>query len=268
MGNLYSRKKKSSAHKVTDQDRAVLDLKNSRDRLTRYQKRLDLECGKLQVQALGMVKAGRKDRALLLLKVKKLKQDQADKASSQLLTVHQLMETIDWESQQLKVFNALKEGNLALQQLHEEMPLEKVEELMADTAENIAMEEEISKAIGGSWTEANEDDLLAELAVLEKEELGEQNTAAAVPPAAAAAAAAAAAIPAAAAAAAAPAVVPAAAPAPAAPATATNKPVLQDAGQSLEEMLPEAPTGPVAVSVPDITAAVEKEEEERVLVPA
>lgn len=40
MGNLYSRKKKSSAHKVTDQDRAVLDLKNSRDRLTRYQKRV------------------------------------------------------------------------------------------------------------------------------------------------------------------------------------------------------------------------------------
>ena len=38
-------------------------------------------------------------------------------------------------------FNALKEGNLALQQLHEEMPLEKVEELMADTAESIAMEE-------------------------------------------------------------------------------------------------------------------------------
>ena len=51
------------------------------------------------------------------------------------------METIDWESQQLKVLNALKEGNLALQQLHEEMPLEKVEELMADTAESIAMEE-------------------------------------------------------------------------------------------------------------------------------
>ena len=40
MGNLYSRKKKVSAHKVTDQDRAVLDLNNSRDRLTRYQKRV------------------------------------------------------------------------------------------------------------------------------------------------------------------------------------------------------------------------------------
>ena len=36
-----------------------------------FRHQLDLECGKLQVQALGMVKAGRKDRALLLLKVKK-----------------------------------------------------------------------------------------------------------------------------------------------------------------------------------------------------
>ncbi|CAN0463103.1 unnamed protein product, partial [Ectocarpus sp. 8 AP-2014] len=68
----------------------------------------------------------------------RLKQDQADKASSQLLSVHQMMDTIDWETQQLQVFNALKEGNVALNKLHEEMPLDKVEELMADTAESIA----------------------------------------------------------------------------------------------------------------------------------
>ena len=39
------------------------------------------------------------------------------------------------------MFNALKEGNAALNKLHDEMPLDKVEELMADTAESIAMEE-------------------------------------------------------------------------------------------------------------------------------
>ncbi|CAN0272740.1 unnamed protein product [Laminaria digitata] len=164
------------------------------------------------------------------------------------------METIDWESQQLKVFNALKEGNLALQQLHEEMPLEKVEELMADTAENIAMEEEISKAIGGSWTDANEEDLLAELAVLEKEELGE-------------------ATPAAAAAAAAPA--PIRKPSKAAASVTVTEPTVtavepaQGAGQSLEELLPEAPTGPVTVSVRKQEEEEEEGEKERpVLVPA
>lgn len=41
MGSLVSKKKKSAKGKgITDQDRAVLDLKNSRDRLKRYQKRV------------------------------------------------------------------------------------------------------------------------------------------------------------------------------------------------------------------------------------
>lgn len=57
------------------------------------------------------------------------------------------MDTIDWETQQLKVFEALKEGNKALTQLHDQMPLEKVEEIMADTAENIAIEE-VRKKVG------------------------------------------------------------------------------------------------------------------------
>lgn len=51
------------------------------------------------------------------------------------------MDAIDWETQQLKVFDALKEGNVALNKLHEVMPLDKVEDLLADTAEAIAMEQ-------------------------------------------------------------------------------------------------------------------------------
>ncbi|CAB1115517.1 unnamed protein product [Ectocarpus sp. CCAP 1310/34] len=260
MGNLMSRKKKREREHVTDQDRAVLDLKNSRDRLTRYQKKLDLECGKLQAQAAAMVKEKRKDRALLLLKIKKLKQDQADKASSQLLSVHQMMDTIDWETQQLQVFKALKEGNVALNKLHEEMPLDKVEELMADTAESIAMEEEISKAIGGSWTDANEEDLLAELAELESEAAPEPVPATEPEPAPATASE----------------PVPATASEPVAaavPAAAeASKPSEETAAQeasSLEELLPEAPTE-APVVVPTVTDAAEpqQEEERPTLVPA
>eukprot|EP00903_Cladosiphon_okamuranus_P022278 g20484.t1 len=224
MGNLASRKKKRERAHVTDQDRAVLDLKNSRDRLKRYQKKLEIECDKLQAQAMAMIKEKRKDRALLLLKIKKLKQNQVEKADSQLLSVEQLIETIDWESQQLQVFNALKEGNAALNKLHDEMPLDKVEELMADTAESIAMEEEISKAIGGSWTEANEEDLLAELAEIEKE--------------------------------AAPEPVPEPVPQPAVK--------VEEQPTPLEDMLPEAPQGTPVVPVPADSAASQQGAEEEV----
>lgn len=256
MGSLVSKKRKNTKNKITDQDRAVLDLKNSRDRLKRYQKRLDAECDKLQAQALAMVKEGRKDRALLLLKVKKLKQDQATKADSQLLSVLQLMDTIDWESQQLKVFDALKEGNAALNKLHEEMPLDKVEDLLADTAESIAMEQEISKALGGSWTDANEEDLLDELASIEQEQAAESAAAGmeaqVAPPA--------------------PTVVdkpstepvtePAAAAATAEPAaTAVATAEAEAALPSLEEQLPEAPTTVpvVPVSVAEVEQALEAE---------
>lgn len=60
------------------------------------------------------------------------------------------MDTIDWETQQLKVFDALKEGNAALNKLHEEMPLDKVEDLLADTAESIAMEQVTDSNVVGS----------------------------------------------------------------------------------------------------------------------
>lgn len=44
MGSLISKKKKRGRERdvITDQDRAVLDLKNSRDRLKRYQTRVGL----------------------------------------------------------------------------------------------------------------------------------------------------------------------------------------------------------------------------------
>ncbi|CAM9929985.1 unnamed protein product, partial [Choristocarpus tenellus] len=176
MGNLVGKSKRAKKNKsrVTDQDRAVLDLKNSRDRLQKYQKRLDKESSRLQSQALTLVKEGQKDKALLLLKIKKFKQEQASKADGQLLSVMQMMENIEWGSQQLKVFEALKEGNVALDRLHTEMPLDKVEELMDDTAESIAMSEEISRAIGGSWTDANEEDLLREFDKLQAEMASEQ----------------------------------------------------------------------------------------------
>ncbi|CAM9584370.1 unnamed protein product [Discosporangium mesarthrocarpum] len=189
MGNIMGRprrhKRRGDRTQITDQDRAVLDLKNARDRLQKYQKRLDKESTRLQSQALTLVKEGRKDKALLLLKIKKFKQEQANKADGQLLGVMQMMDNIEWGSQQLKVFDALKSGNLALDRLHKEMPLEQVEELMADTAESIAMSEEISRAIGGSWTDANEEDLLKEFDDLQVEmakEAAAQGVAAATVP--------------------------------------------------------------------------------------
>jgi charged multivesicular body protein 6 len=96
MGNLFG---KHQAHprrvaappaaEVTDHDRAVLDLKNTRDKLSRHRKKADKEAGKLAEQAKILVKEGRKDRALLLLKIKKFKMMHVEKVDMQLFQVIQ-----------------------------------------------------------------------------------------------------------------------------------------------------------------------------------
>ena len=60
----------------------------------------------------------------------------------------------------------IEQGNAALKRLNEMMPVEKVEALMDDTAENIAAQEEISQLLSGELAQADEDDCEAELAGL------------------------------------------------------------------------------------------------------
>jgi charged multivesicular body protein 6 len=154
---------------ISDHDRAVLDLKVARDRLKKYQRKLDGDAATLVKQAQVLVLEGRRDRALMLLKIKKYKLQQSDKADAQLFTVTELIDSVEWEGQQSQVLAALAEGTKALNALHASMPIEDVEQLMADTQEALDYEAEISSVIAGSWTPESESSLMEEFAALEKE---------------------------------------------------------------------------------------------------
>ena len=58
---------------VSERDRAILQIKNVKDELGRTEKRLYAEVENLKGQALELVKNGNKERALLLLQLKKIK---------------------------------------------------------------------------------------------------------------------------------------------------------------------------------------------------
>mmetsp|Transcript_39678 Transcript_39678/g.62027 ORF Transcript_39678/g.62027 Transcript_39678/m.62027 type:complete len:249 (+) Transcript_39678:213-959(+) len=248
MGKVFSReKKKKKGHRqadITDQDRAILDLKNARDKLQKYQKKLAIESEELHDKARHLVKLKKQDRALLVLKLKKYKENECSKVDGQLLKIMELIETISWETQQLEVFDALKSGTAALERLNAALPLAEVERLMDDTAEAIAYQDELSAllsgglALGGAEAEAEvEGELRAFQAALEREEQREQRGA---PESAAA-------------------------------------PMEENKGSSLEDQMPEAPTH---LPQPPATAQMEEhqqqkekgvtagEGEERILVPA
>lgn len=165
---------------ITDRDRAELDLKNARDKLRRYRRQLEADAERMQKQALALVRAGRRDRALMVLKLKKLKEKRCAEADAQLLNVYTMLENISWETQNLMVFEALREGKDTLNEIHRFMSVDQVEQLMDDSAEAIATQQEISSILSGAAADAvDEDEILSELSAIQ----GELDAGAREPPA-------------------------------------------------------------------------------------
>jgi len=166
---------------VTLIDRAVLDLKNTRDRLSRYKTKTSADCDKLlsraqSIHGQNMKDAQKKATALNLLKLRKYKLNQVENINSQLLTIETMVANIQSKEEETEVFAALKKGKNALQQLHDENTVEDVLKLMDEVVEQNEMEREINEVlIGSAANSLSPEELMEveeELAALEREMLG------------------------------------------------------------------------------------------------
>eukprot|EP00587_Corethron_hystrix_P009639 CAMPEP_0113312308 /NCGR_PEP_ID=MMETSP0010_2-20120614/9193_1 /TAXON_ID=216773 ORGANISM="Corethron hystrix, Strain 308" /NCGR_SAMPLE_ID=MMETSP0010_2 /ASSEMBLY_ACC=CAM_ASM_000155 /LENGTH=223 /DNA_ID=CAMNT_0000168113 /DNA_START=114 /DNA_END=785 /DNA_ORIENTATION=+ /assembly_acc=CAM_ASM_000155 len=181
MGGIFSHSekegKKSSGKanniKIDSTDRAVLDLKVSRDKLRRYKTKLSVDEVKLLSRAKKCSTAGNKSMALGLLKLRKHKLRDVENVEKQLLTVYEMISTISMTKEEMKVVSALKAGKEALESLHKEMSVDDVLKLMDEVSEQNEIEEEIStiltNGIGGGLSTADEAEIEDELDALEKE---------------------------------------------------------------------------------------------------
>ncbi|MES1909645.1 MAG: hypothetical protein MHM6MM_002348 [Cercozoa sp. M6MM] len=171
MGFLFSKPKKQKRETpaMSEQDRAVLDLKRQRDRLKKYETKIDQVAVREKEMAKLLLSQGRKDRALLCLKKKKYQEQLLERTRGQLLNVEQLVNSIEFASMQNEVFQALKDGNTCLEALNAEVDVEEVEQLMEDTADAIAYTNEVSEALGQKLSEEDEDEVNAMFAALEDE---------------------------------------------------------------------------------------------------
>ncbi|KAL7555872.1 hypothetical protein ACA910_006974 [Epithemia clementina (nom. ined.)] len=163
---------------VSQIDRAVLDLKNARDRLQRYRKKLENDDVKLVAQAKKAKEAGRKEQALGILRLRKYKQAQAVSCEEQLLNVLQMVETIDSKQNEAQVLSALAAGKDTLKKMHEETTVDDVLELMDAVTEEIAVEQEINQILQNvpELTPDQEEAVEAELAALQAEMTGSMTT--------------------------------------------------------------------------------------------
>ncbi|XP_051572598.1 charged multivesicular body protein 6-like [Myxocyprinus asiaticus] len=168
MGNVFGRKGRPS--RVTYQDRAILQLKQQRDKLKQYQKRITLQLEKERLLAKQLLKDGKKERALLLLKKKRYQDQLLDKTENQIANLECMVQDIEFAQIEIKVIEGLKAGNDCLKQMHEVLSIEKVERILEETQEAIEYQKQIDELLAGSLTQEDEDAVLAELEAITQEE--------------------------------------------------------------------------------------------------
>ncbi|WWD18581.1 hypothetical protein CI109_103034 [Kwoniella shandongensis] len=155
--------------KITSQDRAILDLKLQRDKMKQYQKRLQVVLDREKEIAREALKAGNKTRALTALRQRKYQEQLLSKTDNQLMTLQELVNTIEFTQIQNTVMHGLEMGADVLKQLHAEMSLERVEKLMDQTREGVEYQREIDETLMSKMSPEEEDEVQEELERLQRE---------------------------------------------------------------------------------------------------
>ncbi|KAI6714423.1 hypothetical protein PZA11_004359 [Diplocarpon coronariae] len=163
----------SSSPKISAQDKAILDMKNQRDKLHQYQRRITVLTDREKEIAKKMLAKGDKPRALLALRRKKYQESLLEKTDAQLEQLEKLTSSVEFALVQKDVVYGLQQGTSVLQMIHKEMGgLEHVEKLMGESADAVAYQKEVSDMLGGRISNQDEDEVEDELAALEAEVTG------------------------------------------------------------------------------------------------
>ena len=147
---------------------AVLDVKVTRDKLVKQKRKLAGDCARLTGDAKTLLREGKKDRAALLIKVRHGRERDLAQLEGQIANMESLVSDLQRAETQGKVFESLKQGNEALKSLQALMPIDEVQKLMDENAENLAQSDELNDLLAGMST-ADEADALVQLEALERE---------------------------------------------------------------------------------------------------
>lgn len=172
MGNLFSssskkKKDKYLAPEITEVDKAILSLKTQKKRLEDQSKLLENRMDTQKEAAKQLLAEKRKERALLMLKKKKLTEQQLHQLQNLLFKVEEMVRNVEMNKQNNKIFDVLKEGNQALKTMQTQWSVEDVKKLMDDSAEAQQYQEELSVVLGQSLTDEDNTEVESELEALE-----------------------------------------------------------------------------------------------------
>lgn len=114
--------------------RAILDMKNQRDRLHQYQRRITVITDREKAIAKECLAKGDKSKALLALRRKKYQESLLAKTDAQLEQLEKLTSSVEFALVQKDVLFGLQQGTSVLKEIHKEMGgLENIEKLMGES---------------------------------------------------------------------------------------------------------------------------------------
>ncbi|XP_073981743.1 vacuolar protein sorting 20 [Rhodnius prolixus] len=174
MGNLFGKKKVS---RVTEHDKAVLQVKQQRDKLKQYQIKIEQKLENERLLAKKLLTSGQRERAKLLLKKKRYQENLLEKTDGQLENLEKMIQDLEFAQVEVKVVAGLKIGNEALKSLNEVLNIDEIERIMDETKEGIEKQKEINDLLNGKLTDEDEEDIekeYNELLKLEEEEISKQ----------------------------------------------------------------------------------------------
>lgn len=140
-------------------DRATLDLKISRDKLSRYRAKLTLDSDLLAMRARTLHADGKTNNAIQLLRLRKFKLKEANRADEELLKILRMVDCVAERHNERDVLLAMKRGTDALQLIHEQIRVDDILELMDEIRDQDEVERRINLVLGreDSMTEQEED---------------------------------------------------------------------------------------------------------------
>nr|XP_056722834.1 charged multivesicular body protein 6 isoform X2 [Euleptes europaea]XP_056723001.1 charged multivesicular body protein 6 isoform X2 [Euleptes europaea] len=150
---------------------ASKQLKQQRDKLKQYQKRISLQLERERRVALQLLKDGKKEKAKWLLKKKRYQEQLLDKTDNQISNLEHMVQDIEFTQIEMKVLEGLKIGNECLNKMHQVMSIEEVERIIDETQDAIEYQRQIDEMLAGSFTEEDEDAILAELDAITQEQI-------------------------------------------------------------------------------------------------
>lgn len=171
MGSLFSKKTANSKPKVSQQDLAILQLKQLRDKIQQSQKKISLQIDRDKDVARQLISDGKKDRALLLLRKKKRLESKMITLDLHLDKLEQMVSDIEFATIQVELVDGLKIGNDALKEINQLLSVESIESILGETQEAAAKQKELTELLSGVQEgEEDEASLLAELeSIVEKD---------------------------------------------------------------------------------------------------